>query len=199
MKLSKRYGFTTVELIIVITVVVLAAAILIPSYISLTKQNKEKPSADQQIVMGMNNALQSEEESGNKPADLQNVFDILREAGYNVPLEPSSSAHRFYWIKADNRVALVGTNEDGVPVKIEYPDDTANKYKNNLPDEWFCLKVEPCAHDEGFEYVPVALESGGSEVHWVTCAKCHVVISKDEPHEFGDDDICDKCGYKKVS
>ena len=59
MKASKKRGFTIVELIIVIAVIAILAAVLIPTFSNLI--NKAQQSVDKQAVTQMNKALYSDE------------------------------------------------------------------------------------------------------------------------------------------
>ncbi|MBR4017842.1 MAG: prepilin-type N-terminal cleavage/methylation domain-containing protein, partial [Oscillospiraceae bacterium] len=66
MKRTVKKGFTIVELVIVIAVVAILAAVLIPTFASLIK--KANMSVDMQIVRQMNTILQADEAVAGKPA-----------------------------------------------------------------------------------------------------------------------------------
>lgn len=119
MKKTNQKGFTIVELVIVIAVVAILAAVLIPTFSSLVK--KANLSADQVAVRNMNTALSIAAADGalKGPGDARKA---LMEAGFNADnLVPTTKDQSFYWFKTDNVVLLVGSN--GVVV---YP----NEYKN---------------------------------------------------------------------
>ena len=83
MKKSVKKGFTIVELVIVIAVIAILAAVLIPTFSSLIEKANE--SSDIQAVREMNIALMNEEAlTGEKPADIGEAADIIAKAGYNV-------------------------------------------------------------------------------------------------------------------
>ena len=194
-KKTKKGGFTLVELVIVILVIAILAAILIPTFASLTK--KAKMSADEQIVAGMNIALTAEEISNGKPTTIDEVNSILAENGYRSPILPSSVDHEFYWIVADNRVVLVKMNGE-TPESIMYPKELAAKYKLMLPanGEWFKLGDVGCEHTD-IEYGALADEDGGSTNHIGVCKICNNVVAEKELHDTkGEGGACSKCGYK---
>ena len=74
---SRKKGFTLVELVIVIAVIAILAAVLIPTFSSLVQ--KANMRADTQAVRQMNTALAM---AGN-PSDIDAAIDALAEAGYN--------------------------------------------------------------------------------------------------------------------
>lgn len=132
MKQSKR-GFTIVELVIVIAVIAVLAAVLIPTFSSLIK--KANLSADMQAVRQMNLALKAEESKmGAKPADVETVHQILANAGYNTEnWQALTKGYQVYWYALDNVMILYSSTEH----KVVYPEtvdpnlflDTAkNKY-----------------------------------------------------------------------
>ena len=115
---SKKKGFTIVELVIVIAVVAILAAVLIPTFSNLVK--KANLSADQVAVKNMNTALAVE----SKPEDIESAVKLLDEAGYNAfeALIPVSKGYTFYWMVSNNTIVLADEN-----LKVVFP--------SNLKDE----------------------------------------------------------------
>ena len=113
---SKKKGFTIVELVIVIAVIAILAAVLIPTFSSLVK--KANLSADQQAVRQMNTALAI---AGN-PSDIDAAIDALAEAGYNSKenLQPVSTGYSFYWYESAKVVVLVKDTTVVYPEGVEY-------------------------------------------------------------------------------
>lgn len=82
MKKNKRSGFTVVELVIVIAVIAVLAAVLIPTFASLIRQANQ--SVDQQLVNNLNKILMAEEAvEGKNPYMHAAVLD-LAENGYQL-------------------------------------------------------------------------------------------------------------------
>ena len=81
MKNSNKKGFTLVELVIVIAVVAILAAVLIPTFASLVK--RANLSADEQAVRQINTLLATEFAT-DKPETLKEVVDMLDANGYDV-------------------------------------------------------------------------------------------------------------------
>lgn len=120
-KQNNRRGFTITELVIVIVVIAILAAVLIPTFASLI--NKANQSADIQAARQMNMALQSAS-AVEEPETFEEVIDILAEAGYDAEnsLKPITADHQFYWYSTYNVIILVNEEDAENPVVV-YPTD----------------------------------------------------------------------------
>lgn len=124
MKRNQR-GFTIVELVIVIAVIAILAAVLIPTFTSLI--NKANISADQQAVRQMNTALAIDEAENGRAETVEQALDVLNKAGYKAnEYIALADGYQFFWDQSTNRVVLYNNNGN----KIEYPEDAAEKYKD---------------------------------------------------------------------
>lgn len=120
MKKSRKRGFTIVELVIVIAVIAILAAILIPTFSNIIK--KSNLSADKQAVREMNMALAEEEAHDGyvKPKDVESAMQILANHGYNSKnWKCLTSGYEVYWDSQNNRMVLYNSTT----AEIEYPDD----------------------------------------------------------------------------
>lgn len=118
---KRKKGFTIVELVIVIAVIAILAAVLIPTFSNLI--NQSKVSADVQAVRQMNVALASDEAMNGRCETVEEALDVLMNAGYKAnEYNALASGYKFYWDSSTNRVVLWGNG------KIEYPEDAAQKY-----------------------------------------------------------------------
>ena len=147
MKKSNKKGFTIVELVIVIAVIAILAAVLIPTFSGLVK--KANLSSDKQAVRQMNIALAADEAKNGKPANLTKAREVLVAAGYAGDyLKPVTAGHAFFWSQDLNIIGLIDletpTEVNGTKVSdysLAYPTDNADatnafgKYFNN----WFNL------------------------------------------------------------
>lgn len=117
-----RKGFTIVELVIVIAVIAILAAVLIPTFSSLIQ--KANLSADEQAVRSMNTALMADEAINGKPSNLGEARAVLAAAGYNAEsYHPISAGHNFYWDAELNCILLVkGSRETQ---EVVYPTEYA--------------------------------------------------------------------------
>ena len=119
MKHTNKKGFTIVELVIVIAVIAILAAVLIPTFSNLIK--KANLSADQQAVRQMNTVLAAEQDLG---ADIDRVIDVLAENGYNSKgaLIPVSTGYAFFYYADAKCIVLVNTEKSEVvyPADIEF-------------------------------------------------------------------------------
>ena len=127
-KRNNKKGFTIVELVIVIAVIAILAAVLIPTFAGIIK--KANLSADQQAVRQMNTALATYGDG----LGIADVKTKLAEDGIDANnYKPLSKDHDFFWIPSLNRVVLVDPN--GVVI---YPEDLVEK-ASSLEDSWKSL------------------------------------------------------------
>ena len=101
-----RRAFTIVELVIVIAVIAILAAVLIPTFTSLIQ--KANVSNDTQIVREMNTALSMGEADG-RPEDMGDVLDVLSEyGGFDMAkFNPSTDGYLYVWEKTSNQILLM--------------------------------------------------------------------------------------------
>ena len=125
--MKNNKGFTIVELVIVIAVVAILAAVLIPTFSGIIK--KANISADMQTARRMGVILTAE-----KPIGPREAVDALKANGIER-LEPKTKYYSFYWIKSINAVVL--TSEGVRPI---YPEALATRPFD--PDDWFDLTNE---------------------------------------------------------
>ncbi|MGN1227658.1 MAG: prepilin-type N-terminal cleavage/methylation domain-containing protein [Christensenellales bacterium] len=119
MNLKSKKGFTLTELVIVIAVIAILAAVLIPTYTTLVR--KANISADTQLCKNMNTALASEMEV----ESMQEVVDILGKAGYGIgKFNPTTENYRFVWEAKTNQILLLDENMKVVSNAKDY--DTAD-------------------------------------------------------------------------
>lgn len=139
-----KKGFTITELVIVIVVIAILAAVLIPTFASLI--SKANMSADEQVVRQMNTILAAEEVT-DKPSNVTEAKDILTENGIK-DFDPTYDENTYYWVGSDNRVLLwteeeVEEGEDPVG-KVTYPKESVKKYKDVTEPsaDWSDLSVD---------------------------------------------------------
>ena len=125
---KKNKGFTIVELVIVIAVIAILAAVLIPTFSSLIK--RANLSSDQVAVRNMNNALAMDEAVNGKPVDLLDAMKRMQENGYDFDsYKPLTEGYRFFWNSEANKVVLAQAqvNDEGsTDYVITYPADLAD-------------------------------------------------------------------------
>ena len=135
-----KRAFTITELVIVIAVIAILAAVLIPTFSNIVRRANE--SADIQAVREMNVALANEEAlAGEKPANIGEVREILAEAGYNSDgYHPISSGYAFYWKQSVNCIILV--KGEGSAREVVYPEDYAGAGEDFLYNDTDCYNLE---------------------------------------------------------
>ncbi len=105
MKRTNKKGFTIVELVIVIAVIAILAAVLIPTFSSLIK--KANISNDTMLAKNMNLALASESVLG-KPTSMEEAIRMLYTAGFVWEnLTPTTNNYSYAWDSEGNQVILL--------------------------------------------------------------------------------------------
>ena len=101
-----KRAFTITELVIVIAVVAILAAVLIPTFANII--NKADESADTQVAREMNTALSVGSAAGN-PDSMAEVLDILlTEGGFDMAkVNPSSEGYLYAWERESNQILLL--------------------------------------------------------------------------------------------
>lgn len=134
MKLRRnKKGFTIIELVIVIAVIGILAAVLIPTFVNLT--NKANEAADNALVNNLNKALKMEEqEPGHeKSPTLEGAIKDLEDQGYILENLASKSGKDLLWSQSENQFLL---NTDGKSGK----------------DYWKIVDAVPAKADQKYSY-----------------------------------------------
>ena len=136
-----RRAFTITELVIVIAVIAILAAVLIPTFTSLI--DRANRSVDEQAVTQMNTVLNAEAITDGKPKNVAEVQECLRENGINN-FNASSTSCYFYWIEEDNSIIIWEQSEtDEKSGKVVYPSNMAEKYAEltEIPEQKYLLSI----------------------------------------------------------
>ena len=111
MKNTNKKGFTIVELVIVIAVIAILAAVLIPTFVGLV--NKANQAADQALAKELNTVLTMAEAEGAEIDDFNDALKALRDGGYIVAnLNPSAKGWFYVWESESNQILIVDSNEN---------------------------------------------------------------------------------------
>jgi len=144
-KQTAKRGFTITELVIVIVVIAILAAVLIPTFVSLIK--KANLSADQQSVRQMNVILAAEE-SHKKIDDVGDAAEVLLANGIDPHHNPLTVDTAFYWVKAINRIVHADA-EKNILYPTKLGDEAAYAEGN-----WFSIFTGDFVGGEGTEEAP---------------------------------------------
>ncbi|MBQ8415189.1 MAG: type II secretion system protein [Clostridia bacterium] len=104
MRNTNKKGFTIVELVIVVAVIAILAAVLIPTFAGII--DRANQSADQQAVANMNKLLAMNE----KADDVDGVVEILIKEGYKGDLSTYFKGYELAWLASENVIVLVQDN-----------------------------------------------------------------------------------------
>ncbi len=112
MKRNGKRGFTIVELVVVIAVVAILAAVLIPTFASVIR--KANVSNDVALVRNLNEGLKIEEVGGKKNDTMTDALNVAKAYGYEVEKLTPRSSGEILWDSVNNRFALLDENGDAV-------------------------------------------------------------------------------------
>lgn len=133
MKASKKRGFTIVELIIVIAVIAILAAVLIPTFSNLISRANE--SVDIQAARNMNTFLATAKYTDGVNSILD-VYDIFEGSGFKVEnYSPLYKGRHYYYDIGYNQILYV---DDGGTVL--YPEEHKGEQKGSR--NWCSLSME---------------------------------------------------------
>lgn len=139
MRNMKKKGFTIVELVVVVAVIAILAAVLIPTFSGIIR--KANISADSVLAKSLNSALAAENAT-EKVDDFGDVKRVLKENGYFLAnLNAKTDGCYFVWDKSINTILLVDA-EDGY--KIIFPDDVTPSADKA---DWFFAISDPAKVD----------------------------------------------------
>ena len=149
-----KRAFTITELVIVIAVVAILAAVLIPTFSNIVQRSRE--SADTQNVRSMNETLNAVELLEGKPATMTEVIDAVAESGYLVEnLTPTGEGYDIVWDEENNRFALIGNEGDVVYSEGEVTDKAWKRWK-------VVTEIPSDAGEEGNSYYLASGYTGGT-------------------------------------
>lgn len=115
---KSKKGFTIVELVIVIAVIAILAAVLIPTFSGIIK--KANLSADQQAVRQLNDAI-AIVSVDKKFESIDDVTVALLNENIDISdYSPMTKDHSFYWIKGENKIVLLDKDK-----KVVFPENLA--------------------------------------------------------------------------
>ena len=134
MKRSTKKGFTIVELVIVIAIIAILAAVLIPTFASLIQ--KANTSADIQACRQMNTYLAVNEVTADKT--IVEVYEALKTGGMDAEdYKPLSSNTYYFWDAKLNRVLY--TNDS---YEVIYPEEYKDVKSTDADHQWYSLTTE---------------------------------------------------------
>lgn len=106
MKASKKRGFTIIELVIVIAVIAILAAVLIPTFANIIQ--KANVANDVALARNMNTILIADEATNGRSTDMYDVLISLEQGGFKLEnLNPRADGNVFAWDKANNQIVYL--------------------------------------------------------------------------------------------
>lgn len=149
MKKNNKKGFTIVELVVVIAVIGILAAVLIPTFSNIIE--KANISADTQLCRNMNTALSTAKADGREFNNMEDVLFTINEAGYVVEnLNPTTEGYYYAWDTESNQIVFLNKK-----LNVHYPTDAninpakcwvtvgSSDEANKVANHGYALYLEP--------------------------------------------------------
>ena len=144
MKRSTKKGFTIVELVIVIAIIAILAAVLIPTFASLIQKANE--SNDIQAAKNMNTFLAAANVTGDVKSILD-VYDVFEDSGFAVEnYTPLYKNRYYYYDKEYNQILYVDDK-----LNVIYP--TEHKGETSTGRTWMSLSMSAPTGKEPSSFV----------------------------------------------
>ena len=163
MKKSLKKGFTIVELVIVIAVIGILAAVLIPTFSGLINESHLK--ADSFMVRNINERLEMEESLHGKNETMYEALLDAQKAGYIVAnINAQSKGNELVWDQSLDRFALISTADGSVIAgEVKNPNKKINlwKIKSEYEAGEYSIYLKDGYHgDASIENVSTGLDVG---------------------------------------
>lgn len=131
----KKHGFTVVELVIVIAIVAILAAVLIPTFIGIV--NSAKMSADTTLIRNLNTALKMDKPN-EKHVNMSEALAAVEKNGYGVgKINASKTGNEILWDSVNDCFVYLKKNTDGSEELI-YAPENKNPEK---PEKYQCWVI----------------------------------------------------------
>ena len=128
MKINRKRGFTIVELIIVIAVIAILAAVLIPTFSNLLK--RAYTAADQTLVKNLNNALRMDTEVSTHKT-MSQALEATKKNGFDVSkINAKATENEIVWDSLNDCFAYIEADKTEVTyIPDSQPNGTAADYQ----------------------------------------------------------------------
>jgi|GEM_PF-1049077 len=144
MKSNKKKGFTIVELVIVIAVIGILAAVLIPMFTRLIR--KSRINTDTQLIRNLNTALESDKVEVEHKT-MTSALDAAKAYGYDIAkINASATNNEILWDSENDVFCYYNEGE------LEYLPDSVDADKKLKPNSYKLWKIYTDAPKEGEKY-----------------------------------------------
>ena len=119
MRNTNKKGFTIVELVIVVAVIAILAAVLIPTFSSIIK--KANSANDTVVAKNMNTALAEYSALNGKPETFDEVLAAIEEAGYVLAnLNAKAQGNLYGWDKTNNQIVYIDAEGKTIYQNVDF-------------------------------------------------------------------------------
>ena len=179
MKRLNEKGFTIVELVIVIAVVAVLAAVLIPTFSEVIEE--AQMAKDLTLYRNIQTIIQAEKTLGSDISDYEKAKEVLRKNGIN-DITTYSDTYSITWdddsksfvlVSSDGLVVPDGESSEVIDVQPDHPEDDENEGKSvsvvrNLDKEIFDFDKIPETASLNGTYSAQLIQLSAQKEYYVT-------------------------------
>ncbi len=186
MRKRTQKGFTIVELVIVIAVIAILAAVLIPTFASII--DKANNSADTQMVANLNKYLAAVGEIDGKNENIVDAMKDAEDAGYNAKALVNAT-NDIFWdsendcflvVKAGDTKIIAGSDEKRIGNGTRYWI-----ISNEMSENYASCLVNPVANNVLVAYGIYMMATPGTEITVTVKAPEAETETKEDVHIYG--------------
>lgn len=153
--MNRNNGFTIVELVIVIAVITILAAVLVPTFSNVVEN--ANASSDKNLVRNINNVLEIKGSLNQLPNDKTELRKVLKEYGINETKNKANN-HIIFWSKSRNMFFIWGIKEQEIifpeycrGMNLDDFNDEVNMSENIVTNQMHNANIYSGNYCEGFD------------------------------------------------
>ena len=165
MRNTNKKGFTIVELVVVVAVIAILAAVLIPTVSGIIK--KANIASDTTVAKNMNTALAEYSAENGDPEDFEEVLVAIEKAGYVLAnLNAKANGNLYAWDKANNQIVYIDEAGEVIYQNVDFVKADLKFVVANtgvkIPDWADSSAVVDMTKPTGENFLKDALVAGGT-------------------------------------
>ena len=165
MRKTNKKGFTIVELVVVIAVIAILAAVLIPTFSGIIKKANE--ASDTVVAKEINTALAEYSALNGDPEDFEEVLKAIEGAGYVLAnLNAKAGGNLYAWDLDNNQIVYINAKGETLYKNVDFKQESLKFIIANegvaVPDWADATAVVDMTKPTGAIFLKNALVAGGA-------------------------------------